>query len=122
MSEYIQGSEELLRQFQNMEKKVANQAMRKACKAGIQIIAQKARQLVPHRTGALEASMKIRSIPRSRRWVGSRLISALPYTSYEELGTSHSKGSPFMRDAFKQESVRAGDEAIGVLKKELNVS
>ncbi len=67
------GDDELNRRLDALGGTKAKEMIRKASRPALKPVLSQARATVPSRTGAYKRSLKIRSIARSRAWVGSRV-------------------------------------------------
>ena len=119
----ITGVEELDAKLAGMDNTLKKKALRKGSRAGAKIVQQDAIKLVPHDTGELERSLKVRAMKRTRSKrnrdrVGHSVITGneaagasnflrgdYHYGLYQEFGWIHYKdkqfkeGSPFLRPA-----------------------
>lgn len=57
--------------LRELSKSEAKKVMRKATRAGAKVMQPAVKSLAPVASGALRKAIKVRSIPRSRRWVGA---------------------------------------------------
>ena len=83
---------------------LARKGARKATRAAAKLVLAEARALVPHDTGELERSLKVRARKRSRTHRGTVGHSVVTggdafYGKFVELGTSHQAADPFLRPA-----------------------
>jgi HK97 gp10 family phage protein len=68
----IRGDRELIRTLEKMAGKDAKKAMRKGCRAGSKVVAKRAKQLAPRRSGAIRRAIRVRAV-RSRK-IGTQVI------------------------------------------------
>jgi len=67
------GDKELIAKFQALKKSVGKAALRKGTRAGCKIVLAYAKAQVRVKTGATRANLKVRAMPRSRKWFGTRV-------------------------------------------------
>jgi len=95
----LKGYKKLDKKLEKLASKDRKKAMRKGARASAKIVQKKAKQLAPKASGELRKSIKVRSLKRSRRWVGARVVSDLQHTWPQESGTEHFKGQKYMERA-----------------------
>ena len=115
----ISGIDELLSKLQALKKVKAKAAIRKGTRAGSKILQTVAKRLSPSKTGALARAVKVRSIARSRIWVGTKVTLELYYGSFTELGTHKEKAIHFLKRAVKQAGRRALQTALETINDEV---
>jgi HK97 gp10 family phage protein len=119
MSDYVEGADELIAKLQSLATKDAKAAIRKGTRQAAKSIQTVAQRLAPIRTGTLSRGIKVRSLPRSRIWTGTRVtLMDVPYGSFEELGAPGKDiaAQHFMKRAAQQQGARALDQAIEIIK------
>ena len=108
----ITGDKALMAKLQKLKKTQAKAAIRKGSRAGSKVIQSAAKGNAPVITGALKASIKVRALPRSRRWTGTqvttRVEGGVPYASFVELGTHRMKARNYIKRAVEQNGANAG--------------
>lgn len=134
----VTGVEALDRKLRAMPTKIRNRVLRQAVKAGADLVADRARELVPVDTGDLQRSIKVRAgmyrdrkFIRRPRGVVARSVIIGPgffrgdqfYGGMIEFGTRKMSARPFMRPAYAQTRdavsrmliarIKAGIEAEG---------
>jgi HK97 gp10 family phage protein len=123
MSKYVQGDKELIEKLQRLKTKDAKAAIRKGSRAGIKKILPLAKANAPVRTGTLKKNLKVKAIPRSRKYVGTQI--KLDYTgptfygAFVEYGSKHVQARHFMQKATDDKQAVALDTAISVMKEEI---
>lgn len=107
----LTGSKELDAALKAFTPAVQKQILRKATRAVSKPVMQQARAWAPHDTGALEKSIKVRALKRSRRnkdIVGTRVVTSggdslfqgdQYYGGFQEFGTKYMEANPFMQPA-----------------------
>jgi HK97 gp10 family phage protein len=97
----VRGIDELKRELARLSGPVAQRLSRNAAMAGARIIARRAKELVPVRSGKLRASLKAMR-PAAGQKAGQRVAlagSKVFYSRFIELGTSKAAARPFLRPA-----------------------
>ena len=119
MSDYLKGSEELIAKLANLKKTVAKRAINKGCRQGSKAIQTAAKRIAPHRTGKLETAIKVRALPRSRVWTGTRVTLQIAYGAATEYGTHKETGRHFLKQAAAQAGQSAMNTAIETIQGEI---
>jgi HK97 gp10 family phage protein len=102
-------------------KKVGNAAIRKGSRIAAKIIAASVKATVPVATGAMKASLKVRALPRSRRYVGTRAVfEGVYYLGFVEYGTKHARGKRFYHRSEEAVKGQAMSTFISTIKGELD--
>jgi len=116
----VSGDKELIALLEKTKTTTAKAAIRKGSRAGSKVVLAQAREEVPQRTGQLRSSLKVRALPRSRRFIGTQVQMQVHYGSFVELGTKHQKAWHFLKHATQE----VGPEALhifeGLIREELN--
>jgi HK97 gp10 family phage protein len=118
----IRGVQELVAKLQGLKKTHAKAAIRKGTRRGAKIVASAVKDAAPVVSGALKASIKVRSLPRSKKSVGTDVKldnSTLFYASYAEFGSKHQKATHFMEEATKSVAQDALETAVQVIAEEI---
>ena len=108
------GGPELERALRELGGEIAGRLGLNAVRAGARVIAARARQIVPVRTGALKKSIRTfddRELNRQKArervaYAGTRAF----YAGLVEFGTAHSAAQPFLRPAADTAAQRAVDQ------------
>lgn len=118
----IRGDRELARKFDRLSKTSQKKtALRKGARAAAKIIQKEAKQLAPKDTGLLRNSIKVRSLKRSRVWVGARVISKFKDEQGAYYGWAvHQLNVEFMFDAQKRMEAASLREFKTVAMKEIS--
>lgn len=110
----LDGYHDLKRYLDSLPDKLQRQALRPGTRAAAHVVAEDARRLAPRDTGALEQSIKVRAMRRSRTRMGHSILSGaetlgstvdaersgLPfYAFWVEFGTVNTPADPFLRPA-----------------------
>lgn len=104
----LSGFRRLDKKLKKMVAKDAKKAIRQATRPALKPVLQESKQTVPVKSGQLKKSLKIRALPRSRRFFGSRVTSGAGknqklgnafYGAFIELGTKRIKAREFMKNA-----------------------
>ena len=121
MSDYLKGVEDTIAALQGIKKTKAKAAIRKGTRAGSKVIQSAAKSLAPRRTGLLQQSLKVRSLPRSRTWTGVVVVLADPvfYGGFSELGTKRQPALHWMQKAAQQVREQALSTALDVIQGEI---
>jgi len=82
----IQGSEELQKKFERIEKDLTGQRLFDAWVSAVELLAIGARQYVPNDLGYLLASIEEEVIQQDEGYIGA-VFSDLPYAPFQERGT-----------------------------------
>jgi HK97 gp10 family phage protein len=114
VSSTVSGVEEANLALEDFSKKTMARAVRKGSRAGCQVIAAAARATAPYRTGKLRAGIKVRALPRSRKYIGTRVtIDSVYYAPFVEYGTKH-PGAARRRTTFGLRAYHAALRLAGV--------
>jgi len=118
----VAGLKELQVKLRTMPTRIANQLQRTAVRKAAHVVANKAKELVPVKTGALRKSIKVKALKRSRRnrgRVGARVVTGKDlfkgdtyYGGMVEFGTKRMRARPFLRSAAQYTQ----DEVSGVFR------
>ena len=122
MKNYVEGADECIRKLAKLRKNDMRKAVRKGSRAGVKLIAPTAKELAPVRTGTLRRAMKVRALPRSRKWTGTQITSKIEgadayYMGWVEFGHKTKSGGKvegqhFLGRAFDQQKSSAGSAFI----------
>ena len=127
----IEGFAELQKRLAELPKKLRNGAIRKGTRAGAKILRARLKEATPKRTGAAAKAIKVRSLKRSRRFVGTTVRYERPpgakilYIMVINYGRKKRliKGSRFIQQIAKggagQEAV---DVAVRIIVDEINAN
>lgn len=113
MSRYLQGDDELRQKLRSLTSKDAKAALRKGTRAGAKIVAAEDKDAVPNLSGNLRASVKVRALKRSRRWVGHAVVlnaiskRGVPYSAFVNYGTRRIRASRVLNTMAKRAAARA---------------
>jgi len=117
----VKGVDKVNKKLDSLKKKVLKKAIRKGSRAGAKIVQSKARDLAPVKTGALKKGLKVRALPRSRRYVGTMVRLAdtgeVFYGAFVDLGTHRIEARHFLKQAADDEKERAINTALAIIKK-----
>lgn len=119
MSGYTSGEAEV-KQALGRLKKATRAGIRKGTRAGARIVQAVAKALAPKVSGAMARTIKVRALPRSRKWIGTmaRLVNdaAVYYGGFVNYGTRRIKARRFLNQAAAQTRATATDEAVRVMR------
>lgn len=105
-------------------KKVTKQGIRKGTRAGAKIIQAKAKELAPVHTGRMAKTIKVRALPRSRKWIGTtaRLVNdkEVYWGGFVNYGTARIKERRFLDQAAKESKDAAIDAAVEIIQDAIN--
>jgi HK97 gp10 family phage protein len=91
--------------------KEVRKAVRRGSRAGAKIVQAEAKRNAPVDTGALVAGIKVRSIKRSRRYIGTnctiRVKGGVKYAGFQEYGTKRNPATKYMTKAVKSQESSA---------------
>lgn len=102
------GGPEILRRLNAIDAAAERKIVRQSLRNGARIVAKRAKELAPKRSGRLAKLIRVRAMRRKRGRIGysvlltSRDMGEDFYGGFVELGTKHFDGRAFLRDAFKQ--------------------
>lgn len=91
----LEGDRVLAAKLRGLTDSQAKKAILGACRESIKVIQKEAKTLAPKRTGALQRSIKVRAIARSRKRIGVRVTTAKTdnmyagktfYAAFQEFG------------------------------------
>jgi HK97 gp10 family phage protein len=113
----IIGDKEISRKLKELSRKDRKKAIRIGSRKGAKVVQKKAKKNVPKDTGELRKSIKVRSLKRSRRWTGAKVVSALRHTWPVEQGVPERNvpGVKYMARAMDEER----DKATEVFRNEI---
>ena len=130
MSQYLIGEEALRKKLDGLKKTDAKAALRKGTRAGCKVIQKRGQELAPKRTKRLARNIRVRALPRSKKWVGTMVRGTNYkgdefYGAFQEFGWRHGprklgdkrkkiEGKHFMERAVKE----VGPQAIDVARAE----
>lgn len=104
----LTGDKALNRKLKKLAGKEAKAVIRKATRPALKPVLQEARAEAPKRTGNLRKNIKIRALPRSRKFFGSRVTSGA--------GKSENSGDAFY-GAFLEYGTKRGIEPRRFMKR-----
>lgn len=116
---YLTGDKRLLDKLNQLKKTDAKAAIRKGTRAGAKIVQARAKQSAPIRTGTLRQSIKVRALPRSRKWTGTMARAQVFYGAFLEYGTKHIKARHYMRQATDDTKQQAMTVALDMIRDEV---
>lgn len=112
----VKGGKEAKQALRKVSRQV-KAGIRKGSRAGAKIVQAKAKELAPKRSGRMVKTIKVRALPRSRKWIGAmaRLVNDgdVFYGGFVNYGTKRIRGRRFLNDAAGQ----VKDAAIGEAKR-----
>jgi HK97 gp10 family phage protein len=101
-------------------KKATRAGIRKGTRAGAKIVQATAKRKAPTRSGAMSRCIKVRALPRSRKWIGTtaRLVNdgKVFYGGFVNYGTKRQKAQRFLNAAADEVRRSATDEAVRVMR------
>ena len=113
----------LIKALKNMPQKEAKKAARKGSRAGQKIVKPQVQADTPVRTGKLKSQIKVKSVRRSRKYVGTRTMigqgTEAFYGGFVEYGTKKIEARWFARQAAAKKSNEALREASLIMKHEV---
>lgn len=118
----IEGLDVLDRRLKELDRRTTGNILRKALRAGINVLKEEARKRVPVRTGKLKkgihvtVSLKKRGDCRAKLGMKRKVAYGVPV----ELGTSHSAAKPFLRPAADTKGKDAVNAFADRLKEEID--
>lgn len=117
----VKGLKELRAKLAKLKKTTANKCIRKGTRAGCKIVQQQAKADASKKSGALRKAIKVRALPHSRKWVGTKVSLQIPYGSFVELGARkrNIKGRHFLKDAAEQAGERAVKTAMSITAQQI---
>ena len=126
----IEGFAELQKRLNDLPKKLRNGAIRKGTRAGAKILQAKLKEATPKRTGAAAKAIKVRSLKRSRRYVGATVRFERPkgakilYIAVVNYGSKKRRitGQRFANDATSAAAQEATDTALRIIADEINAN
>jgi len=105
-------------------KKATREGLRKGTRAGAKVVLLKAKALAPKRSGGMVRTIKVRALPRSRKYVGAmaRLVNegSVYYGGFVNYGSKRQPAQRFLNRAADETRSPATNEAIRVLSSVLN--
>ncbi|RIK36774.1 MAG: hypothetical protein DCC55_26245 [Chloroflexi bacterium] len=107
------GNKELAATLKKMERGTKNENLRKAMRAGAEIVLADAKRRVPQKTGELRDSIQIQELQSARVDVGSPLVQA-PVIEFGWPG-HNIKPQPYMRPAFHENR----DQVLEAIEREM---
>lgn len=111
----ITGAKEIVKELQNLEKKLAKKLIRQEMRKAIKITAEETKVQAPVDEGDLAKAVKVRAAKGKRGTIGVRVVideKSFPdqfYGSFVEFGTSRQEPNPFMRRAYDLTAQRVAD-------------
>jgi len=117
----LTGDKQLERALKNVNKAAEGRALRKATKAGAEVIVQEARNKAPYKTGKLKRAIRSK-FGQARGRIVTVEIGPAPrahYGGFLEVGTSRMPAQPFLRPAMDETKQEAVDILRAALYTEL---
>ena len=116
----LEGKEALLRKLRDMPNNLARKHLRKAARAGGEVIAERAGDIAPRAPGAPDLAENITVSEVRTDDTLSVAVAIGPargffYGGFQEFGTKNHGAQPFMRPAFDSEQQHALEEAGKVI-------
>lgn len=113
----IKGDKEFIKKLQSLRKTVAAKAVRKGSRAASKIQAVVVKSSVPRVSGQTYSQIKVRALPRSRRWIGTQVrlgVGTGPayYAAFVELGTVRQRAQSNLRHAASETEGEASEVFI----------
>lgn len=115
----VNGIDEIKAMLKDLGKTKAKACIRKGSRAAAKIVQKEVIAKAPSLTGTLKRNIKVRSLARSRRWVGSKVIETSPHAGFTEFGTKYIKPGNAVKEAFESVKSQAEDEFIKVILEEI---
>jgi len=124
MRQHLQGDKELIGKLDSLKRTDAKAAIRKGTREGAKIVQAKAKELVPVRTGTLKRNIKVRALPRSRKWVGTMVKTTFAnseafYGQFVEYGTRKMAARHFLKKAVNEQGDTALRRAADIIRVEV---
>ena len=99
-------------------------AIRKGSRAGAKLVQARAKQTIPAGSGATRKAVKVRTLPRSRKWVGTMCSLKVAgtdvyYASFVELGAKHIEARRHVKQAAQEVATQAGQAVVDAIIAEL---
>jgi HK97 gp10 family phage protein len=141
------GDKALQRKLKGLEDKMQKKIVRKALREGGKIVLREAKNRAPKDTGSLRASLKLRSLKRSKKRIGVQIVTdeaalmkakdrkagrkvkrstnadrLLFYAAFVELGTRNMPARPFLRPALKSKKAEVIGRARAVMRREVKAA
>lgn len=107
------------RKLKKLPEDIAKKALKKAVRAGGQVILDDASRRVPVRTGRLKKSLRVKVRKSSRHGAIAKIGTNAPHAHLLEFGTVRMGARPYMRPAFDSKREAAVDEICKELKKQI---
>ena len=109
---YLTGVDDAVKKLKDMRLTKVKQAVRKGSRAACKQILPKAKAMAPSKTGSLKQQMKVRALPRSRKWTGTMVTTkTLFYGQFVELGTKpHGKNPGIKAKKFLREAAASSHD------------
>lgn len=108
-------ADEVAKKLRTVPAARARRGLAKATRAAAKYLAGNLRQILPRKTGASVAAVKVRAMKRSRTRVGATvrvwIKSGVPYFGFRDLGTSIADGGRF----FDRTARTSGPTAIHMI-------
>lgn len=116
------GDKELQRKLKALPLILQKKILRSAMRAGGKIVLDSAKQRVPVDTGALQASLKLRAMKRSKNVLGVQILTGKGffvgkqfYGAFLELGTHKLPARPYLRPALEENRT----SVLGLMQQEI---
>jgi HK97 gp10 family phage protein len=115
----VKGIEQAKATINNIKNNVLRRAISKGSRAGCKILQAKAKQMAPKKTGALRQAIKVRALPRSRRYVGTQVTMKVYYGAFVNYGTKYITARRFLNKTTQDNKALAVKEALEIVVQEL---
>ncbi|MGD6897111.1 HK97-gp10 family putative phage morphogenesis protein [Bacillus infantis] len=117
----LSGMNELMRQIEQMGRKVEGDIEKKALKEGANHLRDKIEENAPRRSGKLASEVIVGDIKDGNVQVGIDQQGEAFYGHFLEFGTKKMKAQPFMAPTLENESQTTQDKMSDVIKRDLGL-
>lgn len=117
----LTGDKEVDRKLLALKTTKMKAVVRRGTRAGAKLVQADAKLRFPKDTGAAARSLKVRALPRSRRWIGHQVTTKVFYAGHVEYGTRHIVAREKLKESAKLMRAAAVAEARRVIRAELGL-
>jgi HK97 gp10 family phage protein len=117
----LQGMSQLIRQIEDMGKRVDSQLKEKALVEGAELLKDKSKENVKVRTGKLRDNIIISDVENDEINVGPDQQGTAFYGHFLEFGTSKMAAQPFLGPAYESNKEVVQEKMAEVIKRELGL-
>lgn len=114
------GDKQLIKKLERLAAKDIAKAVRTGSRSGIKLIQKETKKTAPKDSGNLRKKIKVRSLKRSKKRTGSRLIILARYAGPLEFGTEKMEPRFYVKKAVENVGQKSVDLTAKIIKEEID--